>query len=130
MLPRMEEPEYLGLCGAADVILDTTGYGGGANTIYDAFAAGTPVVTLPARFHRGRYATAAYRQIGLDGAIADSPEDYVRRAVAFANDPDRRQAFCAELTQRSPALLHDQYAVDELADCFDRLIAEARARPT
>jgi predicted O-linked N-acetylglucosamine transferase (SPINDLY family) len=107
---------------ASDVILDTTRYGGGANTIYDAFAAGTPVVTLPTRFHRGRYALAAYRQIGLEGAVATDGDDFVARAVGFATEPDRRAAFVKDLAERSPALLEDQRAVDDLADWFGTVI--------
>ncbi|MGQ0622419.1 MAG: O-linked N-acetylglucosamine transferase, SPINDLY family protein [Panacagrimonas sp.] len=126
MMPRMDEPEYLGLCAAADVILDTTRYGGGANTIYDAFAAGTPVVTLPTRFHRGRYALAAYRQIGLEAGVADSPDDYVRKAVSFATEPERRAGFSHELELRLPELLQDVRAVEELAQFFERVVAEAR----
>lgn len=122
MLPRLDEPEYLGLCVAADVILDSTRYGGGANTIYDAFAAGTPVVTLPTRFHRGRYALAAYRQIGVEGGVASDPADFVAKAVGFATEPDRRAAFVKELAAKSPDLLQDQRAVDELADWFSAVI--------
>ena len=45
-LPRRPRSDYLHIVGNADVILDTVHYGGGANSLYDAFACGTPV---PAR---------------------------------------------------------------------------------
>ena len=54
-MPVLPKDEYLNLIALSDVILDTLYYTGGANTTYDAFAAGTPVVTLPGKFHRGRY---------------------------------------------------------------------------
>jgi protein O-GlcNAc transferase len=124
MLPRLAEADYLSLCAVSDVVLDTTRYGGGANTIYDAFAAGTPVVTLPTRFHRGRYCLAAYRQIGLEGAggVAADPADLVAKAVGFATEPDRRAAFVKTLAERSPALLQDQRAVDDLAEWIGSVI--------
>jgi protein O-GlcNAc transferase len=52
--PRLERPDYLALVAAADVILDTLHYGGGANTVYDAAACGTSTVTQPGEWHRGR----------------------------------------------------------------------------
>lgn len=85
-LPRRSREEYLRVMSAADVLLDTFHYGGGANTVADAFACGVPVVTLPGTFQRGRWTAAVCRRAGLTELIAESPEDYVRRALALARD--------------------------------------------
>jgi len=125
-LPRMTEADYLGLTALAAVILDTPHYGGGANTTYDALAAGTPVVTLPTRFHRGRYAYAAYRQMGLSDGVADSAEAYIDKALHIGTDPAYRATLSAQLSAACGVLFEDREAVTELADFFEAAVAAAR----
>jgi protein O-GlcNAc transferase len=127
ILPRLGSGDYLALVSLADVVLDTLHYGGGANTTYDAFAVGTPVVTLPTRYARGRYAAAAYQQMGLADAVAHSPEAYVEMALRLSNDPLARAERCAQIAQASPALFEDQRIVEELAAFFTQAITAHRA---
>jgi predicted O-linked N-acetylglucosamine transferase (SPINDLY family) len=114
ILKRMNEQDYLGLVGTADVLLDTTHYCGGANTTYDAFAMGTPVITLPGIFHRSRYTAAAYRQTGVFNCISDSPQDYVEKALNLANDEKNRMETSAQLRQSTGRIFEDREAIDEL----------------
>lgn len=123
-LPNMAEVEYLGLVTLADVVLDTLHYSGGANTSYDAFACGTPVVTLPTRFHRGRYTYAAYREIGLPDGIAQDEDDYVQRTVGLGTDPERRRCFNRRLLEASRGLFENRQAVSELSECFQALLSD------
>ncbi|HEX8386193.1 MAG TPA: hypothetical protein VF576_08420, partial [Rubricoccaceae bacterium] len=115
-LPRMPEADYLALTALADVTLDTLHYGGGANTVYDAYAAGTPVVSLPGPHQRTRWALAAAEQCGLGrGGLAETPEGYVRLAVELGTDRDRREALAREMRDASGALFEDAAAVTDLA---------------
>ena len=111
-ISRKPAQEYLALVKTVDVILDTFHYTGGANTNYDAFAAATPVVTLPSALHRGCYTYAAYQQIDYLECVAKDASDYVRIAVALANDA----AFNARASQAvltgCKDVLEDQLAVD------------------
>jgi protein O-GlcNAc transferase len=91
VIGRLEREAYLELVAAADVVLDTPHYGGGANTVLDAVAAGTPVVTWPSPFHRGRWAAAVNRLLGLDELNAPTLADYAPMAVAVARDAQRRR---------------------------------------
>lgn len=125
-LPRMPEADYLNLTALADVVLDTLHYGGGANTTYDAFATGTPVVTLPTRFHRGRYAYAAYRQMGVLDCVADSAEAYVDIALRLGTVPAYRAEISAKINEASPVLFKDMNAVTELAEFFEEALARGR----
>ncbi|MCA9188256.1 MAG: TIGR03032 family protein, partial [Planctomycetales bacterium] len=70
-LPAMENPRFLHLLAAADVMLDPLHFGGG-NTSYEAFALGTPIVTLPGPYLRSRITFALYQRMGLprDGVEA------------------------------------------------------------
>jgi predicted O-linked N-acetylglucosamine transferase (SPINDLY family) len=125
-LSRMPVPDYLTLTAHADVVLDTLHFGGGANTTYDAFAAGTPIVTLPTPYQRGRYAYAAYRQMGLDDGIASSAEDFVSRVLAMGTDRTEQARVRARIQEASPVLFEDLSAVREISDFFEQLVARAR----
>ena len=75
-----------------DVLLDPLHFGSG-NTFYDAMVNGTPVVTWPGRFARGRNVAAAYRQMGVaDAPVAQHLEDYAPLALALGRDTERRRA--------------------------------------
>ncbi|MEO1632679.1 MAG: tetratricopeptide repeat protein, partial [Bacteroidota bacterium] len=60
VLDRMDAEAYLGLVEQVDVLLDTRHYGGGANTVFDACAAGTPIVTWPTVHQRSRWTAAVH----------------------------------------------------------------------
>jgi predicted O-linked N-acetylglucosamine transferase (SPINDLY family) len=118
VMPRMPEAEYLNLVSIADVVLDTPGYGGGANTVYDALACGTPSVTWPGTLHRGRWCAAAHRQLGLDECIVNSFEQYVKTAIQIGSD----RALCVALRQRlllaQTPLFENPAPVRELTEFF------------
>ncbi|HEY9840497.1 MAG: tetratricopeptide repeat protein [Candidatus Sericytochromatia bacterium] len=122
-LPSLEREDYLNVLQLADVILDPVHFGGGLNTTYEALLCGTPVITLPGQFMRGRVALAAYRQIGLSDCVAADEAEFVRLAVGIAGDPERRSRLSRDLVQASEALFEDAGAVAELRDCFQQLLA-------
>lgn len=128
VMPRMEKADYLSLIVRADVVLDTIHYTGGANTSCDAFAAGTPVVTLPGPYHRGRYTTAAYHKLGVHDLIATSPEDYVRLAVRVATEADYRRDVSGRIRDAAEVLFEDRHAVREHEEFYLRTIEEMRSR--
>jgi predicted O-linked N-acetylglucosamine transferase (SPINDLY family) len=125
-LPRLPEADYLNLVAVADVVLDTPHYGGGANTVYDAFAVGTPVLTLPGAWHRGRWAMAAYNRLGIADAVAADTHDYVRRAVRLGTDPEARRALGERLRETAGELFEDAEAVREHAEFFRQVAADSR----
>jgi predicted O-linked N-acetylglucosamine transferase (SPINDLY family) len=121
---RMERPDYLALVKAADVVLDTLHYGGGANTVYDAAACGTPTVTLPGALHRGRWAAAVNRRLGVPELIVSSADEYVQTAVRSARDTDLRDHLRQRISAASDSLFEDQRAVTEL----QQFLLDATAR--
>ena len=102
-LPRQSGEGYRRLAAAADVVLDTVHYAGGANSTYDVLAAGTPLVTLAGDYHRGRYAAAVCRMLGLEDCVATSPAAYVAIATRLANDGQRQCDVRSRIRERSPA---------------------------
>jgi len=119
---RMPAEEYLSLVKTADVMLDTFHYTGGANTNYDAFAAGTPVVTLPTKFHRGRYTFAAYKQMDYLKCVAKDEADYVRIALALATDELFLKSASHAVITGCEQLLEDQLAVDAFVESTQNII--------
>ena len=112
-VPRMSEEEYLNLIALSDVLLDTIHFGGG-NSSAEAFAVGTPIVTLPSPYLRGRLTYAWYRRMGFLECVADSPEEYVSIAVRLGTD----QAFNAYakgmIRRLSPVIFEDPGVVREI----------------
>jgi predicted O-linked N-acetylglucosamine transferase (SPINDLY family) len=123
-LPRQSPADFLQLQAASDVLLDTFPFGGGT-TCYEAFAFGTPVVTLPGASLRGRIALALYHQMGVPDCVATDPEDYVRIALRLGTDPSWRGQVSARILARKHRLFEDAEAVRELEQF---LLAVARAR--
>jgi CRISPR-associated protein Csy1 len=102
-LPRMNPQAFRRALATADVVVDTLHWSGG-NTSLDAVAAGAPIVTLPGRFMRGRQSAAMLALMGLTELVAESEDDYVRKAVAVANDGEGNRRLRRLLAERRGAL--------------------------
>ena len=123
-LPFMPFERFMQLLCLADVILDTVHFNG-MNSSLQALAAGTPVVTLPGRFQRGRHTQAMYRKIGIPDCIAGSPEQYIEIAVRIATLAPYRQALRERILSRNHVLFEDNRVVAE----FERFFLGAVGRP-
>lgn len=88
--PRMSHAQFLEHLAGADVVLDPF-YFGGWNSSCDAFALGVPIATLPGFLLPGRYTLGLYREMGIEGAIARSPGEYVDIALRLARDDALRE---------------------------------------
>ncbi|HEY1065512.1 MAG TPA: hypothetical protein VGE52_05365, partial [Pirellulales bacterium] len=110
-VPRMPRPEYLSLTAGCDVLLDTPGYGGGANTALDAAAVGAPVVTWTGKYHRGRWQSAVNSRLGVEELNVASAEAYLETCDAVARDAARRRSLSERILSRADALFSDEQAV-------------------
>jgi predicted O-linked N-acetylglucosamine transferase (SPINDLY family) len=120
-LDRMPVTHYYEVLAAVDVVLDPFHFGG-CNTTCEALAMGKPIATLPARFLRGRFTLACYREMQIDDCIASSPEEFVRLAVALGRERDWREALGARIRERSEVLFERSDATAALAEAIsDRL---------
>lgn len=77
----LDRPDYLALNRAADVSLDTFGYGGGSTTI-DALGVGLPVVTVEGSFLRSRQTAGMLRVCGREKLIAADHAQFVDLALS------------------------------------------------
>jgi predicted O-linked N-acetylglucosamine transferase (SPINDLY family) len=84
---RRPLPEHLARLSHGDLFLDTWPYGA-HTTASDALWAGLPVLTWPGAGFASRVAGSLLTVLGLRELIADSPADYVERALRLARNRD------------------------------------------
>jgi protein O-GlcNAc transferase len=101
-------------------VLDSIHFNG-MNTTLQAFAVGTPVVTLPGRFQRGRHTQAMYRKMGIHDCIARDPQDYVDIAVRVGTDGSYAHDLRERILSRNQVLYEDPRVVSE----FERFFSDA-----
>ena len=124
-LPRLPREAFFNLLAVSDVMLDPTPFCGG-NTTLEALAVGTPVVTYPGAFLRGRLTYALYRQMGIDTCVAADLQDYVAIATRLAMDPAARGATVAAIEETRGAVFEDDEIVAQLEAWFVSAVEDTR----
>jgi len=124
-LPRLPIGSFFSLLAASDVLLDPTPFCGG-NTTLEALAVGTPVVTFPGAFLRGRLSYAIYRQMGISTCIAADLQDYVTIATRLGMNPAERKSASAEIEQSRAAVFEDDRIVADFETWMTAAVEEAR----
>lgn len=114
--PRVAGADFGRLCATFDVILDPIHFGSGV-TLYEAAHSGTPIVTWPGHFARGRYVAGAYDQMQIaDAPVARDLAHYAELAVGLAHDAAQRDTLKARILGGLAALYEDLGAVSALED--------------
>ncbi|MBF0267610.1 MAG: tetratricopeptide repeat protein [Alphaproteobacteria bacterium] len=111
--------EFLGLCATADALLDTFHFSGG-NSSLEAFAYGSPIVTLPSAFMRGRVTAQFYKMMGIDDLIAADADHYVELALKLAKDRDWRAQMRERILAAKGVLFENKDAVAHFADFLEK----------
>jgi len=119
-LPWLSSGDLMSVLLTADVALDTFHFGA-ATTTFLILATGTPIVTLPAEFARGRASLGCYRRIGVMDCIASSAEEYSDLAVRIATDRSVRDSIKARILEGSGALYDDPQLVAEMTRVLSTL---------
>jgi predicted O-linked N-acetylglucosamine transferase (SPINDLY family) len=127
VLPQLSAADFLALLAAADANLDTFHFGGG-HTSLEAFAVGSPVVTLPSAFLRGRITYALYRQVGVTQCVATDAEHYVQLALRLANDPAWRREVSEAIVGAHDRLFENAAVVGEFEGFFSGAATAASGR--
>ena len=120
--------DFLSVNAHASVILDPFHFGIGSTAIA-TFAVGTPLVTWPGEFLRGRVGLAYNRMLELPECIATDRDDYVRRAVQIASHPELRADLVRRIAANKHRLYNHRRMVEDLVAYFDRLASGLRAGP-
>ena len=123
-LPPMGRLDFMNLLKVADANLDPFYFSGG-NSTHEALALGSPVVTWPGPFMRGRVTLGLYQRMGLDELICTDPDDYVRKALRLARDTAWRDRLRATIKERSAILFDNLAMVREFEDFIETAVAAA-----
>ncbi|WP_110955309.1 O-linked N-acetylglucosamine transferase, SPINDLY family protein [Anaerosinus massiliensis] len=67
-----------------DMMLDTWPYQGGITTC-DALYMGVPVIVLAGKRHSARFGYSILKNIGLEECLAESTDEYIKKAISLAN---------------------------------------------
>ena len=98
----MSRDAYLAAHAEVDVILDTFPFPGGTTTC-EALWMGVPTLTLKGDRLIARQGASLLTAAGLPDWIAADADDYVRRAIALAGQPDKLQPLRESLRDRVAA---------------------------
>lgn len=123
VLPRQEGGDFINLIAVSDVMLDTVHFSG-YTTSMEAFAVGTPVVTMPGAFQRGRHTQSFYNEMGFLDCVADSPARYIELAVRLGTDPVYRDEIKAKILAGNHRLYEDNRVVKEYERVFLQLVSD------
>jgi predicted O-linked N-acetylglucosamine transferase (SPINDLY family) len=118
--------QYLGLSAACDVLLAPIHFGAG-NTSYEAFAFGTPTVTMPSEFLKGRITHGLYRAMGVMDCVAATPQQYAELAVRLGTDRDFNRAVRERILAANHVLYENPAGVRDLENFFIDAVRRSRA---
>jgi predicted O-linked N-acetylglucosamine transferase (SPINDLY family) len=120
-IPRQKREGFLQLNALCDVLLDPLHFGGG-NTTYEALALGTPVVTLPSQFLRGRLACKMYQTMGMMDCVANSPKEYIEIATRLGLDAQFHKATRQKILDTCGILFENMNGIRQLADFWKKVV--------
>lgn len=78
---------HLQLYNRVDIALDTYPYNGTATTC-EALWMGVPALSLVGKHHASRVGLGILTRMGLDAFACSTPDEYIRKAIAFAGQTD------------------------------------------
>jgi predicted O-linked N-acetylglucosamine transferase (SPINDLY family) len=96
---RLPLADYLALYRSIDVALDPHPFGGGTTTC-DALWMGAPVISLAGNTAVSRAGSTLLANVGLEGLVTRSAEQYVERAAGLIRDTSGLAALRGELRER------------------------------
>lgn len=108
---------FLRVIHHSSVILDPFHFGLGSTAIA-VCSVGTPFVTLPSRYARGRYAMHCAKVLGVEECVARDVQDYVSIALGIANNSAARSAVRERILLHQSALLGNTEGVENVKAFF------------
>ncbi len=113
--PSLSFEEQLCRAASCDLLLDAFRYQAGATAIF-SMAAGLPMLSLAGTTPLSCMGAGINAYLGMEQLLAQSPDDYVAKAIALANSPQRLRHTRAQLAERiqTHALLEPRRAAAEI----------------
>jgi predicted O-linked N-acetylglucosamine transferase (SPINDLY family) len=104
---RLGHGDYQKVLRMADLFLDSFPYNCGS-TAKDILTAGVPLLTLQGQTFVSRMASSMLTHMGLHQLIAHTSDQYVDRAIGWAQRPRAHRALCAQLAHAIDSHPHFQ----------------------
>ena len=98
----LSQANHFELYNNIDIALDTYPYNG-TTTTCQALLMGVPVITLTGEHHASRVGLDILSRLDMQFFSAQSPEEYVKKAIALASNPESLAQIRATLRQRLAA---------------------------
>ena len=120
---RPYSPDYLEQYQDIDVALDTFPYTGGTTTC-EALYMGVPVVTLRGKSHGSRLGASILVAADVKELIANSPMDYMKKAVLLSRRKDLITAYHIGLREhvKNSALMDGQLYMRKLEQLYSEVL--------
>ena len=113
VLPRLVYEDYLGFLSISHHTIDTIDWNGG-NSSFQSFSLGSPVVTLPTAFMRGRHTVSMLEVMNIPALIASDRADYVSISTRLLSDASFYEDIRAQIKERAHLLFNDQSVADAI----------------
>ena len=120
---RPYSPDYLEQYREIDIALDTFPYTGGTTTC-EALYMGVPVITVRGKTHGSRLGASILNAADVKELIANSPMDYVKKAIQLSKRKELIAAYHVGLREhvQNSALMNAENYIRELEKIYQRLI--------
>jgi predicted O-linked N-acetylglucosamine transferase (SPINDLY family) len=116
-----DRDDFLNMIRASDIILDPFHFGIGTTGAL-TFAVGTPLVTMPGEFMRGRVGLLYCELLDTMECVTSSPEEYAHKAVEIVTNLDVRAAIVAKLLNNNHLLFNNHEAAARDYEDFIRTV--------
>lgn len=105
--------QYLDMC---DVIIDNINFGG-CNSTLQAFVLGKIVITFPQKTLCTNFTSGFYKKIQYTDPVCHSEEEFVEKAILFANTEDK-QEISEKISTLSKQLFDEKESCDDWVACM------------
>lgn len=112
--------DFVSVNALSDVVLDPFNFGIGTTAIA-TFSVGTPIVTRPGEFLRGRVGLGYCKLLDVMECVAADTEEYAKKAVAIATEPGLRETIKSRILANNPVLFENPQPIQDVTDFFLRL---------
>ncbi len=125
ILPRLDTENYCKLIKSVDIVLDSYPFGG-CNTSLEAFALGKMVLTLPSDKLNGRFTYGFYKKMGITEPICSSIDDFIKKALYYANNKSDRDMVENKIKKNSDKLFQEKDSIVTWQNKLNELIDLSR----
>jgi predicted O-linked N-acetylglucosamine transferase (SPINDLY family) len=117
----IDQQELISIIAQSDVVLDPFHFGIGTTGIH-VFTAGTPFVTRPSQYLRGRVGYLFCNLLEIHECITHGLEEYVNAAIQIASNTSLRDELKARIHRNSHRIFDNVDAAPEFIDVLKQLV--------